>query len=483
MTNWAFESAADMALAVREKQVSALELLDYFLARSDRFNPSLNAIVVDDRERAHGRASEADAALAKGVVWGPLHGVPMTVKESYDIAGLASTHGMPELADNIAQTDALSISRLKAAGAVIFGKTNVPLRLADFQSYNEIYGTTNNPYDVGRTPGGSSGGSAAALAAGITGLDTGSDIGGSIRNPAHFCGVFGHKPTWGLLPTRGHAPPGVLTPTDISVIGPLARTTADLELAMNVMAGPDELAARGIRYDLTRLAKPINQWKIALWDTDDFAPVSQEVRRRVQAAGQLFADAGAVVDAQARPDFTAEESHDVFQRLLQPAMSGRLPDAAFAALVERADGLNADDHGWGAKTVRAQTARHRDWLAANEARTRLRWAWHRFFAQWDVVLMPIMAVEAFEHDHRPFHERRVSVDGQDRPYFEQGFWAGLTGVSLLPSTTVPTGLSEQGLPIGIQIAGPEYGDLITLQASQFLEDAGMGFVPPSGYND
>ena len=233
----AFESATSLAARLRERRIGCLELLDHFIARVERFNPDLNAIVVFDFERARERAREADAALARGEVWGPLHGLPMTVKDSYDVAGLPTTWGVPELRDNVPATNAVAVERLLAAGAVIFGKTNIPYNLADFQSYNDIYGTTNNPWDLALVPGGSSGGAAAALAAGLTGLEAGSDIGGSIRNPAHYCGVYGHKATWGVLPLRGHAKPGVLAPTDISVIGPLARDAGDLALALDVMAG------------------------------------------------------------------------------------------------------------------------------------------------------------------------------------------------------------------------------------------------------
>ena len=207
MNKTAFASASVLAQKIANREIGCVELLEFTFSRVDRLNAALNAIIVERREEAVARARAADSALAKGERWGPLHGVPMTVKESYDVAGTPTTWGTPPMKDNIAAKDALSVARLKDAGVVIFGKTNVPLFLSDFQSYNDIYGTTNNPWDVGRTPGGSSGGSAAALAAGLTGIETGSDIGGSIRNPAHFCGVFGHKPTWNLLPPRGHAMP------------------------------------------------------------------------------------------------------------------------------------------------------------------------------------------------------------------------------------------------------------------------------------
>src|ERR1700704_3850718 len=227
-----FRSARQLAADIKKKKIGCLELLDLYLARVEKYDGALNAVVVRDFERARTRARAADRALARRQVWGPLHGVPMTIKESYDVAGLPTTWGVPAYAKNIATKNAVAVDRLLGAGAVLFGKTNVPLYLADWQSYNAIYGTTNNPWDVARAPGGSSGGSAAALAAGLTGLEAGSDIGSSIRNPAHFCGVWGHKPTYGICPPAGQALPGNVAPSDISVIGPMARSAADLALGL-----------------------------------------------------------------------------------------------------------------------------------------------------------------------------------------------------------------------------------------------------------
>ena len=329
----AFRSATELVEELRARRIGCLELLDHFLARADRFNPDLNAIVVFDVERARKRAREADAALGRGEVWGPLHGLPMTVKDSYDVAGLPTTWGAPELRDNVAGRNAVAVERLLDAGAVVFGKTNVPHNLADFQSYNEIYGTTNNPWDRSLVPGGSSGGSAAALAAGLTGLEAGSDIGGSIRNPAHYCGVYGHKPTWGILPPRGHAKPGMLAPTDISVIGPLARAAEDLALALDVMSGPDRIEAGGWKLDLPRpAARSPGGWRIAVWADDDFCPVDHAVRDAVLEAADAFRTAGAEVDHEARPAFDPAEAEDVYTRLLQGALSIRHGDEEFGGL-------------------------------------------------------------------------------------------------------------------------------------------------------
>ncbi|HKS89919.1 MAG TPA: amidase family protein, partial [Stellaceae bacterium] len=250
MDEHAFLSATRLAGEIRDRRVGCLELLDLYLARAERHNPGINAVVAWQIDQARERASAADAALARGDIWGPLHGVPMTVKESFDVAGLPSTWGNPAWKNNIASGNAVVVERLLNAGAVIYGKTNVPLMLQDSQSYNDVYGTTNNPWDKARGPGGSSGGEAAALAAGLSALGAGSDIAGSLRNPAHYCGVYGHKPSWGLIPPRGHSAKGALTPTDISVVGPMARHAEDLELALRVLAGPDLLQQSAWRVEL-----------------------------------------------------------------------------------------------------------------------------------------------------------------------------------------------------------------------------------------
>jgi amidase len=272
-----FKSATGIARLIRERKVSALEVLEHFLARVAKYNPELNAIIWLDVERARARANAADAALAKGEVWGPLHGVPMTIKESYNVAGSPTTWGDPRFKDNVAETNALAVDRLESAGAVLFGKTNVPLLLADNQSYNAIYGTTNNPWDLSRTPGGSSGGSAAALAAGLTGIDAGSDIGGSVRNPAHFCGVFTLKPTWGVVAPKGQALPGSYAYSDISVIGPMARGADDLEVALDAMAGPDEIDSVAWKVDLPACAAgSLKDLRIAVKLHDPYCEVETE---------------------------------------------------------------------------------------------------------------------------------------------------------------------------------------------------------------
>ncbi|MFI4975977.1 MAG: amidase [Caulobacterales bacterium] len=478
MTALHFRSATAIAGAIRNGEISARGALEHFLDRVDRLNGPINAIIHQDREGARRRADAADAARAAGAPLGPLHGVPMTIKESYQLAGTPTTYGIPEMRGNVTQRDALAVERLMAAGANVFGKTNVPIRLADFQSYNEIYGTTNNPWDHARTPGGSSGGSAAALAAGLTGLEIGSDIGGSIRNPAHFCGVFGHKPTWGLAPPRGHSLDDSVSPSDISVIGPLARSALDLETALRLMAGPDRLESPGLTLDLPVLQGPLSDLRIAVWASEPFCPTSAGVAGRVQAVADALGRAGAKVDERARPDFAPAHSHEVFSALLSAAMAARLPDEDFKRRIARADGAAPDDDSPATVQARWQTLRTRDWGRYNEARNKLRWAWRRFFDEVDFLITPVMPVTAFAHDHSPEGSRKIDIDGHSVPYFNQTFWAGLAGVAYLPATVFPAGLAPDGLPVGLQIVGPAYSDLRTIGLARRLEAMGFGFVPP-----
>lgn len=479
----AFASATSLAKKIADGEISCEALLQHYLDRVDRYNDDLNAIVVDIREKALEDARAADKALADGKPTGPLHGVPMTVKESYNVAGTPTTWGNPDWKNNIAAEDAESVRKLKEAGVIVFGKTNVPLMLADFQSYNDVYGTTNNPYDPSRVPGGSSGGSAAALAAGLTGLETGSDIGGSIRNPAHFCGVFGHKPTHNLVWMRGHSPPGdVRTSPDISVIGPMARSATDLKTSMKIMAGPDEIMARGYQLKLPELNKGIGELRVAVWKDDELCPVSAEVRERVDNVAEALRSAGAEVNESARPSFDSDHTHQTYQNLLQATMASRMPDADYDSLKKYVDGLAADDDSNLARTLRAQVASFKEWSANNELRQHLRWSWHEFFKDYDVLITPIMPTPAFEHDHRDFGERTIKIDNEERPYFDQVFWAGLTGVAYLPSTVIPTGLNGAGLPIGVQIVGPEYADLITIGVAEALEQKGFDFTPPPAFS-
>lgn len=446
MTSLCFQSALQIAAQLRSRDLGAVECLEYFRARVEQLNPALNAIVVFDWERAGEAARQADDALARGLPSGPLHGVPMTIKESFDVAGLPTTWGDRALS-YATERDDLVVERMKAAGAVIFGKTNVPFRLLDFQSYNDIYGVTNNPWDLTRTPGGSSGGAAAALAAGLTALEVGSDIGGSIRNPAHYSGVFGHKPTYDIVGSDRLTPPPSVAGCDLVVAGPLARSAEDLDLALRLLIGPGRLN-RGARVELRETRRPLREYRVALWPTDALSPVQQEIADRCQSIGDRLASLGVKVSDSARPAFSAEHAASVYRRLLSAATN---PESELA---------------------------HRDWLQLDEERTRLRLAWQEFFREWDVVLCPIAACVAFEHLHGAYRGRKLRIDGAELPYFQQLFWAGLATCCYLPATVFPTGLGNQGLPIGLQVIGDAYTDLQTIEFARLVTTELGGFQPP-----
>src|SRR5215213_8957978 len=300
-----YKSATELASLIRRKKIGSLELLDHFLARIEKYNPELNAIIWMDKEKARKRARAADAALKKGKRFGPLHGVPMTIKESFQVAGSPTTFGAPAFKNNVTDTTAPSARRMIDAGVTLFGKTNVPLNLADWQSYNAVYGVTGNPWDTSRTPGGS----AAALAAGLTGIDAGSDIGSSIRNPAHYCGVFGHKPTFGLVTYRGQALPDAVAPPDISVVGPLARSAQDLDVALDIMAGADPDDGGAFKVALPKCEKTsLKQFRVAVKLTDPASDVDVEYADQLQGLVDKLAKAGCKIK-EAEPDLDTARLH------------------------------------------------------------------------------------------------------------------------------------------------------------------------------
>lgn len=482
MIDIAFFSAKRLAAMIRSRKIGCLELLDHYLARVERFNPTLNAIVVTDIPKARQRAKAADRALAKGDVWGPLHGVPMTVKDSFDVSGLPTTWGVPEFKDNIAKTNALAVDRWLGAGAVLFGKTNVPIWLADAQTFNDIYGTTNNPWDLSRTPGGSSGGASAALAAGLTGIEMGSDIASSIRNPAHFCGLFGHKPTHGICPPLGHSLSGNPSALDILDIGPLARSADDLSLGLSIIAGPDEIDAAGYRLSLPPPRKKnLRDFKVAIVIDHPTAPVDREVIDLLQKLADFLRGKKVKVDDKARPDIDMDEIHHTFDVLLRAATSQSQNDKIFADNVRVAEALSSSDDSQLARGLRGSTMRHRDWLRLDEKRHRMRWKWHEFFRDYDLLLCPAFGTAAYPHDQTPTYERELAVNGKRLPFRIQTFWAGYSGVTNLPGSTAPIGFTERGLPVGVQIVGPQYGDRTCLHFARLLEKEYQRFVPPPGY--
>ena len=476
-----FLSAKKLASLIRRKKIGSVELLDFYLERVARLNPKLNAVVVLDEKRAREHARKADRAAAKGDWKGPLHGVPMTVKESFDLDGHPTTWGRVDMKGNIAKRNALAVQRLMNAGVVVFGKTNMPL-LADWQTFNPVYGTTNNPWDETRGPGGTSGGAAAALAAGLTGLDLGSDIAGSIRNPAHYCGVFGHKSTFRLCPSTGHNLPPNLSVKDMAVVGPMARSADDLEIALNLISQPDETEARGVKIALARAKSEVKKLKIAVLTSAATAEVDDSVQAAVLAAARSFAKRGATVSETARPDFDLHEAHRTFIHLLRGATSSVLNDEQFARQQELAAKTKPGDDSYAAWMIHANTMPMREWHAWNEKRERIRCAWAEFFREWDLLLCPTAATAAFAHNQSGERwERMVMVNGKPQPSTTQLFWAGYPGMAFLPSTVAPAGFTKEGLPMGVQIVGPQYGDLSTIAAARFLEREFQPFVAPKGY--
>ncbi|MGI9328569.1 MAG: amidase [Pseudomonadales bacterium] len=482
MTELAFKSAVELAALIKNKSISSLELTNLYIQRIERFDETINAVVVRDFERARAAAEAADQALANGQDLGPLHGLPMTIKEAYDLAGLPTTWGIPEFAGNIAATDSDTVARLKQAGAHFMGKTNVPLNLADFQSFNEVYGTTGNPWDPTRTPGGSSGGSSAALAAGLTALEAGSDIGGSIRNPSHFCGTYGHKPTWGVVSDQGHSLPGVAAAADIAVVGPMGRSAEDLRLSMDVVAGPRALDAPGWRLNLPEPEQSsLGQFRVALWPSHELAPVSTEISARVEQIGSLLSKHGATVSNQARPGIDFEQAFETYNSLLWGVMaSGMTPEERRTAQ-ETAAQLPDTDRSMPALVARYSVQDHATWAGANNARFHLRAAWRAFFDDWDILICPQMATTAFPHDHGDYMQRTLSVNNESQDYFQQVFWSGMVTVAHLPSTVFPTGPSSEGLPIGLQAVGPEYQDYRTIEFARLLAEEIGGFQAPPGF--
>jgi amidase len=408
----------------------------------------------------------------------------MTAKESFDWTGTPTTWGVPKLRDNIALSDAAAITRLTDAGAIIYGKTNVPLMLADWQTYNDIYGTTNNPWDLSRVPGGSSGGSAVALATGMSALEIGSDIGASIRNPAHYCGVFGHKPTYGVVPYRGHLLPGIVHPSDITVAGPLARSARDLAAMMKLLAGSEGIEARAISIALAPARQTrLKDFRVAIMLSDEVSEVDQPVQDLIASLAQFLSRKVKRLSMEARPNFTSREAMDVYIALLRAATSRRQTDAEFEANAGRVKELTQDDQSYFARMMRAYVMPHRSWLFVNERRHQMRLAWDKFFEDWDIMLCPAAASAAFPHDHAgERHERTILVNGKRVPTTDQLFWAGYSGCFYLPSTVAPLGLTPQGLPSGVQIITRHYGDHVSIRFAELLEKEGIArFTPPPGY--
>ena len=451
--------ARRLARMIQDREISSRELLELYLQRIDRLNPLLNAVVTLDPEGARAAAAAADERTAAGRPMGPLHGLPMTVKDAIEVAGMRSTGGSTALRDHRPTADAPVVARLRRAGAVVMGKTNVPEWSGDIQTYNDLFGVTNNPWDPTLTPGGSSGGPAAAVAAGLTSFETGTDIGGSIRIPSSFCGICGHKPSFGVVSQRGYLDQvgGGMTDADINVFGPLARSVEDLELLLEVLAGPDEEDAAG--WSLT-LPPPrhrdLSGYRVGLWLDDPACQVDRRALDLLQGAASALAGAGAEV-SDARPPLELKEMESLFSALLLAAISVSLEPGLGEALA----------------------GNHRAWLELTRRRAAVRRVWAEWFRSYDVLLCPVMPMLPFPHDTEgTIGDRYVIIDGRSRPQSETLAWTGLVGMAYLPSTVVPVGRTADGLPVGIQVVGPYLGDRTTLHVAGRLAELKGGVLPP-----
>ncbi|GAA0712338.1 amidase [Dactylosporangium roseum] len=444
--------------ALRSGEISSSELLEVFLERVATHNGALNAVVTIDEEGGRRAAAAADRSRAAGEPLGPLHGLPITIKDAIEVAGLRSTGGARELAEHVPDRDAPAVRRLRAAGAVIFGKTNVPTWSADIQTSNQVFGTTSNPWDATRTSGGSSGGAAVAVACGFTGLELGTDIGGSIRIPSHCCGTFGLKPTYGVVPQRGYLDRvgGSTVDTDINVFGPLARSADDLALALAVLAGPDEDHPSGRRLDL-----PVDEprrvpGRIGVWLDEPSCPLGTAVRQLLSDAAKRLSEDGWVV----------EDEHPLVSFPQQARLAQRLIGAAVSS------GSGVGDASGG--TDRA-------WSLARAERKAFEAIWREWFGRFDALLCPVLGVPAFPHDTgRPLMERVVDIDGHDVPHVAMIGWLGLIGVMGLPSVVAPVGRTADGLPVGVQIVTGWYQDYRAIAIARRLELLCGGYQVPPG---
>ena len=466
--------------ALQSGQIGALELLEHMLARHDRLNPAINAVVATDPEGARTAARAADNRRGGG----RLNGLPMTIKESFDTVGFATTAGIPPLAANRPAQDADAVARLRAEGAVIWGKTNLPEAASDHQSYNDLFGMTRNPWDLERTVGGSSGGSAAALAAGLTVLELGSDIGGSIRLPAHFCGVWGLKTSFGIVPRRGHLPPmpGTLTEGPLSVAGPMARSAADLTLALEILAGAEPGAPWQLALPASR-HRHLRDFRVAVWTGD--LPVDPEYAAAIQRfADALEAEGVTVTRLRAAPE-PQRGREDLYMKLLFATLGSGMPPEALAQFAAAAEGQPDGSHA--AVMARATHASAGEFAALVERQAHLIADWGRWFESHDILLCPVSMTPAFPHQsgdgHGPVPQiaRRLDLGDRQQPYLDNLLWPGVATLAHLPSVVRPLPEQLRGLPVGVQMIGPGHGDYTALAFAALCDQVFGGFTPPPGY--
>jgi len=469
----AFAPATTQLRLLENGEISAAELLQLYLDRIERFNPAYNLVVAFDLDRARAAAEDVDRRRAKDESLGPLAGLPITIKESFEIAGMVTSCGLEQWRDYRPDGDAEPVVLLREAGAVIFGKTNLPAGASDWQSFNSIYGMSRNPWNPERTVGGSSGGSAGAVAAGFTSFELGSDIGGSIRIPSHFCGVFGHKPTYDLVPRRGHVPPppGMLSQPELGVAGPIARSASDLALLMSVLAQPAGSLPAPRR-------ERLEDFRVGVWMGDGTYLVDQAYRDALQGYIADLGLAGARIEKVELP-VDPHESYETYLQVLFAIVGAPAPQEAdaFEALAEQ------DETGIARNLARYMRTSLGEWFALAEMRQHLFRAWARYFADYDVLLCPAVPVVAFPHMaegsgvHSDQLFRRITVSGKPEPYLDFT-WQALALIANLPATVMPTGRLVDGLPTGLQIIAPHGEDLTGIRFAELAEHACGAFRAP-----
>jgi amidase len=472
-----FQSATEQLEALRSGKVSSAELVESAIERIERVDERINAVVVRDFDRARNAARTADTDRKAGAQ-APLLGLPLTVKEAFDVEGLPTSWGLPGI-DAPAAADALLVERLRSAGAIILGKTNIATMLADWQTANPVFGVTNNPWDVERSPGGSSGGGAAAVACGLTALEFGSDLAGSLRIPAAFCGVFAHRPSHGMLPMRGFAPPmaprtPIAQPVDQATVGPIARTAADLRLALDSVSGSDAPDSAAWRLWL-RPARHLDlkDYRVLVLDEHPLVETSGDITAAVEELAKQLRNEGCSVEPGSREVPDMMDLTRTFSALLMSLMGVDMPEERYAAALASSRRKESDPR------EQSLTMSYRDWVLLDRHRLSLAACWAETFAGWDVVICPAAPCTAFPHQAQSFEQRKLDVDGSNINYEKISFWTALATPNGLPVTTIPVGIDRSGLPIGLQVIGPRLEDYTPVRFAELIESRlGYGFKAP-----
>ena len=488
---WNYMTASQLVRQLQSGAISSRELLEHYITRLEEKNPSINAVIETDYAGARKLADEADAKAKAGISLGPLHGLPMTVKDTYEVPGMTCVAGAPEYRYHRPKQAAVAVQRLQQAGAIIFGKTNVPYLASDLQSFNKVFGTTNNPWNTGLTPGGSSGGAAAALAAGLTPVELGSDLAGSIRTPCHYCGVYGHKPTQGIVPLRGHVPgpPGTLRePTSMAVAGPMARSAQDLELLLDILVGPPPQLEAGWKVDLPAATKTsLADFKVLLWMDDELCPIDPQLRNLYLSVADALQTAGAVVEQGQPAGFSLEDIYPYYLSQL-----GAVAGVAQSVTVRRGMAVM----GWLAQLLEAfiQVPKHffRFLMGANvsfadhqrreERIQHLRDKFLAVFAEYDLILMPPTPTTAHPHEQLAnMSKRKIPIGQAQRSYTDLFMWVAPVSLFGLPATSVPVGMTSSSLPANLQVVAAPYQDKLSLRFADLISRVVGGFQPPPGY--